>query len=166
MNQNTSGTAESLTNAALLGEIVWLFTQSPLHKLLPIKDLEWLVMPPLLLKQFKLFHDDAGKPIGVALWAYLSETAEETLISTGRIEADQWAVNMQASTSGVVGEQQGNAWLIELVSPFHSEANQHRDSMLSDLINTRFKSASLNVRHINPETKTVETVVLNPSSAH
>jgi hypothetical protein len=38
--------------------------------------------------------------------------------------------------------------------------------MLTDLINTRFKSASLNVRHINPATKTVETIALIPSSVH
>jgi len=43
------------TVAGILGQITWLSTQSPRHKGLFIYDLEWLVMPAILLKQFKFF---------------------------------------------------------------------------------------------------------------
>ncbi len=59
----------------MLGEIVWLMSQSPLHKQFFISDLEWLVMTPVLLQQFRLFYDQ-GKPIGVAFWATVNEEVE------------------------------------------------------------------------------------------
>jgi cytolysin-activating lysine-acyltransferase len=47
------------TVAEVLGEIVWLMSQSPAHKHSFIADLEWMVMPPVLLSQFRLFHGAA-----------------------------------------------------------------------------------------------------------
>ncbi len=41
-------------------------------------DLEWMVMPPILLNQYRVFHDQ-GRPVGVALWAFLSAEAEAKL---------------------------------------------------------------------------------------
>ena len=45
------------TMAQVLGEIVWLMSQSPLHKQMFIADLEWMVMTPALLGQFRLYYD-------------------------------------------------------------------------------------------------------------
>jgi cytolysin-activating lysine-acyltransferase len=41
------------TVAQVLGEITWLMTQSPRHKAIPLGDLEWLLMPAILLRQFE-----------------------------------------------------------------------------------------------------------------
>jgi cytolysin-activating lysine-acyltransferase len=41
--------AQPKTVAQVLGEITWLMTQSPRHKALALGDLEWLVMPAILL---------------------------------------------------------------------------------------------------------------------
>jgi len=54
--------------AQVLGEITWLMTQSPRHKTVPLGDLEWLVMPALLLRQFRIFYK-GEQPVGLALWA-------------------------------------------------------------------------------------------------
>src|ERR1700721_1895086 len=62
----------------VLGEITWLMSQSPLPKQLFISDLEWLVMTPMLLQQFRLFYDQS-KPIGVVFWASVSEEVEARL---------------------------------------------------------------------------------------
>lgn len=35
----------------IIGEIVWLITQSPVHRKLQLSDLEWLVYPPVILNQ-------------------------------------------------------------------------------------------------------------------
>src|SRR4051812_12670927 len=45
----------SKTVAQVLGEITWLMTQSPRHKATPLGDLEWLLMPAILLRQFRIF---------------------------------------------------------------------------------------------------------------
>ncbi len=42
------------TIAQLLGEITWLMTQSPRHRALALGDLDWLVMPAILLRQFRI----------------------------------------------------------------------------------------------------------------
>src|SRR4051794_25824411 len=44
------------TVSQVLGEITWLMTQSPRHKSIPLGDLEWLVMPAVLLQQFRMFY--------------------------------------------------------------------------------------------------------------
>ena len=46
----------SKTVAQVLGEITWLMTQSPRHKAVPLGDLEWLLMPAILLRQFRIFY--------------------------------------------------------------------------------------------------------------
>jgi cytolysin-activating lysine-acyltransferase len=53
--------------AAALGEIVSLLVQSPSHRHLFLNDLEWLVVPPVMLRQFALFRQGerrlmAGQP--------------------------------------------------------------------------------------------------------
>ena len=65
MNNTTSSSTQAATQASptmgsMMGEIVWLMSQSPIHKILAISDLEWLLMPPLLLGQYKLFYNDTG----------------------------------------------------------------------------------------------------------
>jgi cytolysin-activating lysine-acyltransferase len=62
------------TLSHMLGEMVWLLSQSPIHRHLSLADLEWLIMPPLLLEQFRVFRGEAT-PVGLALWAYLTPAA-------------------------------------------------------------------------------------------
>lgn len=57
------------TVASVLGEITWLMSQSPAHRQMFISDLEWLIMPPLLLGQFRLFHAPVPGAGAVATWA-------------------------------------------------------------------------------------------------
>jgi hemolysin-activating ACP:hemolysin acyltransferase len=45
--------------AEVFGEIVWLMSQDKDARDLPIRDLEWLVMPPILLKQFHITYAPA-----------------------------------------------------------------------------------------------------------
>lgn len=88
-----------------LGQVAALMAASATHKHLALADIEWLVIPAILLRQFKLFHRD-GIPVGFASWAFLTPEAEERFrSSTPRLAPKDWAG----------GE---NAWLIDLVSPF------------------------------------------------
>jgi hypothetical protein len=59
----------------VLGEIVWLMSQSPIHKQFYISDLEWFVMTPVLLQQFRIFYAQ-DRPVGVLLWAFASNKVE------------------------------------------------------------------------------------------
>jgi len=92
------------TVSHMFGEIVWLMSQSPKHKHYSLADLEWMVMPALLLRQYRLFHDE-GRPVGAALWAFLSEEAEAKFSEKPlRLRPDEWK-------SG------DRCWVIELIAP-------------------------------------------------
>jgi cytolysin-activating lysine-acyltransferase len=99
----------SKTVAQVLGEIAWLMTQSPRHKTAPIGDLEWLVMPAILLRQFRIFYS-GEQPVGVALWALADELAAR------RIDAGETRLAAVEWKSGI------NMRVIDIVAPFGGEA--------------------------------------------
>jgi cytolysin-activating lysine-acyltransferase len=76
--------------SAVLGEIVWLMSQSPLHKQFFISDLEWFAMTPILLQQFRTFYAK-DRPIGVVLWATVSdEVAGRLAEGTTKLRPQDW----------------------------------------------------------------------------
>jgi cytolysin-activating lysine-acyltransferase len=97
------------TVAQVLGEIAWLMTQSPRHKATPLGDLERLLMPAILLRQFRIFYH-GEQPVGVALWALVDELVAQRIDGGDkRLTAVEWK-------SG------GNMRIVELVAPFGGEA--------------------------------------------
>ena len=132
VNPVPGGTDKTL--AQVLGEIVWICTQSPQHKSFFLSDLEWMVMTPILLQQFRIFYD-SQKPIGVALWAFADADVQTRLASGGaRLRPQDWK-------SGP------HLWLVDLIAPFGGmEIAQIRDSMLIDLKKNVFPEAAISFR--------------------
>ena len=97
------------TVSQVLGEITWLMTQSPRHKSIPLGDLEWLVMPAILLQQFRLFYK-GEQPVGVALWALADE------IVAKRIDAGD------ARLTAVEWKSGSHMRIVDVVAPFGGEA--------------------------------------------
>jgi cytolysin-activating lysine-acyltransferase len=97
------------TVAQVLGEITWLMTQSPRHKAMPLGDLEWLLMPAILLRQFRIFYE-GEQPVGVALWALADELVAKRIDAGDRRQA---AVEWKSG---------GNMRIIDIVAPFGGEA--------------------------------------------
>lgn len=116
-----------LTRLPLLGPIVWLYQQSPFHKHLFISDLEWLVMPPLMTDQCKLFTKDDA-PVAFASWAFVSEEVEQRILSR------QFRIAPQDWRSG------DRLLLIDLLSPFGGN-----DALLKDLSRHVFPNTELRV---------------------
>ena len=97
------------TVAQVLGEITWLMTQSPRHKAIPLGDLEWLLMPAILLRQFRIFYK-GEQPVGVALWALADDLVAKRIdAGDNRLSAVEWK-------SG------SSMRVVELVAPFGGEA--------------------------------------------
>jgi cytolysin-activating lysine-acyltransferase len=111
-NGNTApGRAEPApkTVSQVLGEITWLMTQSPRHKAVSLGDLEYLVMPAILLRQFRLFYR-GEQPVGVALWALADDLVAKRIdAGDNRLTAVEWK-------SGT------NLRIIDIVAPFGGEA--------------------------------------------
>lgn len=163
------------TVAEALGQIVWLLTQSPLHRELKLKELEWSIMPAVLKEQFRIFRfgplpeargidvaaaappglDKAAieqLPLGVAVWAHLSPEAEAKLEKGERLEFADW-------NSG------DRTWLIELISPFANEQNRLTEVMLMDLAKGPFKGRPFSLHRTDRETGKREKVTFDPSMA-
>jgi cytolysin-activating lysine-acyltransferase len=122
-----------LTVSHMFGEMAWLLTQSPTHKHYTLADLEWMVMPALLLQQYRVFRD-GQRPVGLALWAFLSEEAEARLAGgKTHIRPDEWK-------SG------DRCWLIDLVAPFSTAENQMAGRMVTDLSQTALKGREFKFR--------------------
>ncbi|MDZ5650024.1 toxin-activating lysine-acyltransferase [Nitrospirillum sp. BR 11828] len=126
------------TVSHLFGEIVWLLTQSPLHRHLKLADLEWLVMPPLLAEQVRIYRDGA-KPVGVVTWGYLSEEAEARLTAGERPQVADWK-------SG------DRCWIIDLVAPTATAENLLAPRMLDDLRQTALKGKTFKLQQTDPKT--------------
>lgn len=132
------------TVSHMLGEVTWLLSQSKAHKHFAIGDLEWMVMPAILLEQFRVFRGEQH-PMGFALWASFSEEAETRFkeqVDAGRgarLRPDEWR-------SG------DRLWLIELVAPFATADNKLQEAMLADLIDNVFGERKFKLHLIDPAT--------------
>lgn len=159
---DTPGAPPISTVAEALGQIIWLFDQSPLHRELKIKDLSSSIAPAISTGQFRIFRfgptpafadSDPSEflklgmsreelerlPLGLALWGFLSEEAEARLEAGERLSAGDWA-------SG------DRLWLIELISPFATPENKLSEAMLLDLINGPFRGSSFSLHRTDPAT--------------
>jgi len=158
------------TVAEAIGQIVWLLSQSTVHRELKIKALEWSFMPAVVSEQFRIFRfgptpglSDADPasfaqfgltregletlPLGVAIWANLSQAAEAKLEAGEHLAAEDW-------TSG------DRTWLVELISPFATADNKLSQIMLLDLINGPFKGRTFHLHRTDPQTGKREKVIL------
>ena len=90
---------QDLMVSATFARIVSIMMRSPQYKHLALTDLEWLVVPPLLLGQFAILDgkiDGAPLPVpvAVALWANVSAEVDQRLstdlAAPMRLRPDEW----------------------------------------------------------------------------
>ena len=107
----------------IFGAINWLTLNSMQHRHLFISDLEWSIVPPVMLKQFKLFKDKDNRTIGYVSWAKISKEVEDRIFRTG-------------STKLSPGDWNGGdkIYLIDVLTPFGGNRN-----VISQLYDTEFK---------------------------
>ncbi len=133
-------TEASRTVAGVLGEITWLMTQSPNHKGFFISDLEWMIMVPVMLQQFRLFYNK-DKPIGVALYARVNDEVEERLKSgSARLRPQDWK-------SG------DKLWIVEIIAPFGGH-----EAMMTDFKQRLFKDTDVHFLMRSAKGNEVRTV--------
>jgi cytolysin-activating lysine-acyltransferase len=141
------------TVSHVLGEMVWLLSQSPTHKHFKIADLEWLIMPPILLRQYRVFYGQK-QPVGFALWAYFSaETEERFAAGATRLRPEEWALDGVPEGSGPAdaGPRDGKLWLVDLVAPFATSENRMVEAMMVDLADGPFKDRTFWFHRTDPK---------------
>lgn len=130
-----------VTVSHVFGEIVWLLSQSERHASITAGDMSWLIMPPILNRQFHIFRE-GQRPIGVAIWAMLDEAGESKVMqglrtTNAKLEDAEW-------TAG------DHLWLVELVAPFSTAENRHAELMMADLVTGPFSERSFKMLSTDP----------------
>jgi cytolysin-activating lysine-acyltransferase len=75
---------------AVLSRAVVLMMKSPEHAQIPIADLEWLLLPPIMLGQYKLYNSGLV-PVAFAAWGLFSEAVEQRYLAGGyRLTTVDW----------------------------------------------------------------------------
>lgn len=137
--------------AQVVGEIVGLLSQSSFHRHLFLADLEWLIGPPVALRQFRIFHDEK-KPLAVALWAAVSDEVEKELIAgRPRLRPNEWK-------SG------DNLWMIDLIAPALTDKPKLVEGLISELSEKAFARKAFKMRTRDPKTGEMKVVVVKPTA--
>jgi len=126
---------------AVFGQVIWLMMNMPQYRHVFLTDLEWMVLPPILLNQHRLFRV-GNRVVAFAAWAYLSAAAEVRLQEPNpRLAPIDWK-------SG------DRLWLIDLYAPFG-----HQELALKELRETTFKGKTFRMHRRAPDGKKMVEVV-------
>ena len=140
-----------LTVSAAIGELTWLYSQSAKHQAMSIKELSWLLMTPVLRKQFHLFRDGV-RPIGAAIWATVDAEVEAAILT------DRFASAYLDEQAWFSGER---LWLVELVAPFANFENKQAEIMLADLMTGIFRGRTFNMFAALPGDQKKERITID-----
>lgn len=110
----------------LLGPVAWLMMQQGPTRHVLLSDLEWRVMPPLVLDQAKLYMREES-PLAFVSWARLSaDVAERYRQPPHRLSPGDW--------------KSGDAiWIVDLIAPFGGG-----QEVIDDLRKNQFAGQPLN----------------------
>ncbi|MDZ7919890.1 toxin-activating lysine-acyltransferase [Rhodoferax sp.] len=116
----------------LLGAVSWLMMQQTATRHTLLSELEWRVMPALVLEQAKLYMRD-DSPIAYVSWATLSEPVAQRYASAPhQLTAADWKS----------GEQ---VWIIDLFVPFGGG-----QEVMNDLRSNLFPRQQIHQLHVGP----------------
>ena len=145
--QDLDKARESLAKLPILGPVVWLYARAPEKKFFFLADTDWLLLPPIVLDQCRLFMK-AGIPHAFFTWAFVSDAVDKRLRSgVPRVAPHEWKS----------GE---HLWLIDVVAPFAPPT-----AMLDELRGTVFAGRTVNVLAPDPKTGQVAVKELPPLTA-
>lgn len=109
----------------ILGYVVWLMNQQQNGRCSFVGDLEWRVMPPLVLDQAKLYTKDES-PLAFVSWALLSEEAAARYKTyPHKLLPSDWKSGDQV-------------WLVDMLAPFGGAKD-----VLQDLKNNVFQNKKI-----------------------
>lgn len=127
-----------------MGPVIMLYMQSSHRRFQFIGDLEWLLLPPMVSGQCKLYMKKEY-PISFISWAFLDEAAEKRLFQNGgKLRPEDWKCG-------------DSLWIIDIVAPFGSVENMLRDfrknefpNQIIRLMAPDFKTGGITARELPP----------------
>lgn len=96
---------ESLAKLPILGPALWLYARDPAKKFMFVGDIDWAVLPPIVLDQCRLYTK-SGLPYAFITWALVDDQVD------ARLRSDQPKVAPHEWKGG------NHVWIIDAVAPF------------------------------------------------
>lgn len=126
-----------------IGAISLLTMKSQSHKYLFTADLEWLVVPAVAQKQFKLFRNNKNEPVAFISWANIDDEVEARLLSGSlKLQPKDWNGGKKK-------------YIIDVISPFVSVKE-----VLKELKDNHFKDEEVKIIRPKKDGKGLESVLL------
>jgi hemolysin-activating ACP:hemolysin acyltransferase len=107
MNETTGYLAgvQPRSNSEVLGEILWLYSHSPIHRRLRLFEVEQYVLPAIKHQRYRIYKRN-GLPIGYVGIARLAKEVEDAWLSGKYVlQPDDW----------ISGDR---LWIVQFVVPF------------------------------------------------
>lgn len=123
--QQLQGASEALSRLPVLGPAIWLYARDSMRKHMFVGDIDWALLPPIVLDQCRLYTKDK-LPYAFVTWALVNDMVDQRLRGgVPKIAPHEW--------------QSGpHIWLIDVVAPFG-----HTDEVIEDLRHTAFAGKSI-----------------------
>jgi hypothetical protein len=114
MNADQLASAKrELEKLPLLGPALWLFARDPMRRFTFVADIDWRLLPPLVLDQCKLYSRE-GLPWAFVTWARVGDAVDQRLRSSApgshAFAVDAPDIARQALKE-IAGASTANAWL-------------------------------------------------------
>lgn len=124
--------ARDAIRMAAFGHACWLMGRSGVHRHMFFADADWLIMPPIILNQYRLWVRN-GLPVGYASWGLLGpEAADRMAGGVRRLSPGEWKS----------GE---SIWLVDFVAPFGGDAE-----MIAELKSQVFSGKTVKTLRADP----------------
>jgi cytolysin-activating lysine-acyltransferase len=135
------------SNMEVLGQVMWLMSQSTLHRRWHIESLFQWIIPALMHKQFRVYTRQQ-KPVAYVSWARLSESKESAYVLNPRgLQPVDW--------------QSGDRiWVVDLISPFNATREVY-----ADLRNNVFRNDVGRALRVKPGSDEMRIIYIHGSDA-
>ncbi len=134
INEIKEKSQQVLQRLPALGPILALYLQSPHRRYQFISDIEWLVLPPLVRNQCKLYTKKEY-PVSFVSWAFINKEVEQrAVLNGGKLRSEDWKS----------GER---ICLVDIIAPFGGV-----DMMLRDIQRNIFPGKEIHFFAPEPET--------------
>lgn len=126
---------EGLAKLPILGPALWLYARDPVRRFLFVNDIDWAILPPVVLDQCRLYLKDS-LPCAFFSWAFVNEAVADRLrTGQSRLAPHEWKV----------GE---DVWIIDAVAPFGQ-----LDELLLELRQTALAGRKVSI--LLPDTESI-----------
>ncbi|WP_435626593.1 protein-lysine palmitoyltransferase [Candidatus Ferrigenium straubiae] len=123
----------SLAKLPIMGPALWLYARDPMKKFMFVGDIDWAILPPVILDQCRLYTKD-GIPFAFFTWALVNDAIDQRLRSgTPRIAPNEWK-------SGT------HLWLVDVVTPFGKT-----EEMIDELRKAQFPGQKISALLPDPQ---------------